>query len=100
MRKLRNARLKKSCDRPPMWMSLPEGEYRQRSGLRPFDYERHRPSMRATHSSLHGESENKRKAKFYTLTTAGRKQLKVERESWSRFSAVVGGVLDAVPEES
>jgi PadR family transcriptional regulator, regulatory protein PadR len=47
-----------------------------------------------------GESQNKRKAKFYTLTTAGRKQLKVERESWSRFSAVVGGVLDAVPEES
>ena len=47
-----------------------------------------------------GESENKRKAKFYTLTAAGRKQLKVEAESWSRFSAVVGGVLDAVPEES
>ena len=47
-----------------------------------------------------GESENKRKAKFYTLTAAGRKQLKVEAESWSRFSAVVGGVLEAVPEES
>ena len=46
-----------------------------------------------------GESENKRKAKFYTLTAAGRKQLKVEAESWSRFSAVVGGILDAVPEE-
>ena len=47
-----------------------------------------------------GESENKRKAKFYTLTAAGRKQLKVEAESWNRFSAVVGGILDAVPEES
>jgi transcriptional regulator len=47
-----------------------------------------------------GESENKRKAKFYTLTAAGRKQLKIEAESWSRFSAVVGGVLGAVPEES
>jgi len=51
-------------------------------------------------TSVWGESENKRKAKFYTLTAAGRKQLKVERESWSRFSAVVGSVLDAVPEES
>lgn len=47
-----------------------------------------------------GESENKRKARFYSLTAAGRKQLKVEAESWSRFSAVVGGVLNAVPEES
>jgi PadR family transcriptional regulator PadR len=47
-----------------------------------------------------GESENKRKAKFYSLTAAGRKRLKVETESWSRFSAVVVGVLDAVPEES
>ena len=47
-----------------------------------------------------GESENKRKAKFYSLTAAGRKHLKVEADSWSRFSAVVAGVLDAVPEES
>jgi transcriptional regulator len=47
-----------------------------------------------------GESENKRKAKFYTLTAAGRKQLKAEAESWNRFSAVVAGVLKVVPEES
>lgn len=47
-----------------------------------------------------GESENKRKAKFYTLTPAGRKQLKVEAESWNRFSAVVSGVLEAIPEDS
>lgn len=47
-----------------------------------------------------GESENNRKAKFYTLTAAGRKQLKAETESWNRFSAVVDGVLLAVPEES
>src|SRR5215470_620009 len=31
-----------------------------------------------------GESENKRKAKFYSLTAAGRKRLKTETESWSR----------------
>jgi transcriptional regulator len=47
-----------------------------------------------------GESENKRKAKFYTLTPAGRKQLKAEAESFNRFSAVVAGVLAAIPEES
>src|SRR6478735_7534312 len=51
-------------------------------------------------ASQWGESENKRKAKFYTLTTAGRKELKLETESWSRFSAVVSGILDSIPEES
>ena len=45
-----------------------------------------------------GESENKRKAKFYTLTAAGRKHLKAEEASWNRFSMVVASVLDAVPE--
>ena len=47
-----------------------------------------------------GASENKRKAKFYTLTAAGRKTLKSEAESWNRFSAIVASVLGAVPEES
>ena len=51
-------------------------------------------------ASQWGESENHRKAKFYALTAAGRKQLKVEADSWSRFSAVVAGVLEATPEES
>jgi len=51
-------------------------------------------------ASQWGESENKRKAKFYTLTTAGRKELKLETESWSRFSAVVSGILDSIPEKS
>ena len=47
-----------------------------------------------------GESENKRKAKFYSLTSAGRKQLKAEEASWNRFSAVVASVLGALPERS
>jgi PadR family transcriptional regulator, regulatory protein PadR len=51
-------------------------------------------------SSEWGESENKRKAKFYKLTAAGRKQLKAEADSWNRFSLVVATVLGAVPEES
>src|SRR6202047_5498873 len=47
-----------------------------------------------------GESDNKRKAKFYRLTASGRKQLKAEAKSRNRFSAVVAGVLDAIPEGS
>ena len=47
-----------------------------------------------------GESENKRKAKYYSLTATGRKQLKAESESWNRFSALVAGVLNALPERS
>ncbi len=47
-----------------------------------------------------GESDNKRKAKFYTLSPPGRRQLKAETDSWSRFSAVVASVLHAEPEES
>jgi PadR family transcriptional regulator PadR len=60
----------------------------------------YRLERQALIASEWGESENNRKAKFYTLTAAGRKQLKVETESWNRFSAVVDGVLLAVPEES
>ena len=45
-----------------------------------------------------GESDNKRKAKFYALTAAGRKQLRAETESWNRFSVVVASVLGAIPE--
>jgi len=47
-----------------------------------------------------GESDNKRKAKFYSLTPAGRKRLKAETESWDRFSDLVAGILGAIPEES
>jgi len=35
------------------------------------------------------ESETGREAKFYSLTAAGRKQLEVEKESWSRLSLAV-----------
>src|SRR6266513_977946 len=47
-----------------------------------------------------GESENKRKSNVYTLTAAVRKQLKAETASWNRFSVVVAGVLNAIPEGS
>ena len=51
-------------------------------------------------SSEWGESEARRKAKFYALTAAGRRQLKAETDSWQRFADVVAGVLDASPEKA
>jgi transcriptional regulator len=40
-----------------------------------------------------GASENNRKAKFYTITRRGRKQLSAETENWDRVSSVVSRVL-------
>ncbi len=46
-----------------------------------------------------GESENNRRAKYYRLTAAGRRRLAAEVEQWGRLSAVIAGVLAAVPGE-
>lgn len=40
-----------------------------------------------------GASENNRKAKFYSITKQGLKQLAVETENWERISGVIGRVL-------
>jgi len=40
-----------------------------------------------------GTSENNRKAKFYSITRAGQKQLKTETEDWERVSGVIGRLL-------
>jgi DNA-binding PadR family transcriptional regulator len=40
-------------------------------------------------------SENNRRAKFYSLTTQGRRQLKAEADHWSRFTRAIGAVLAA-----
>jgi PadR family transcriptional regulator, regulatory protein PadR len=40
-----------------------------------------------------GESENRRRARYYRLTAAGRRALRTERESWRRFTAAVEVVL-------
>jgi PadR family transcriptional regulator PadR len=40
-----------------------------------------------------GLSENNRKAKFYAISKAGRKQLRAETENWERISGVIGRVL-------
>ena len=41
-----------------------------------------------------GKSDNNRRARFYTLTAAGRKQLGVEEEGWRRLVLAVGKVLE------
>ena len=38
-------------------------------------------------------TENNRRAKFYALTTAGRKQLEKETENWSRLSSAISQVV-------
>lgn len=40
-----------------------------------------------------GTSENNRRAKFYSITKAGQKQLKAEAEDWERVSGVIGRLL-------
>jgi transcriptional regulator len=40
-----------------------------------------------------GESENKRRARFYSLTKAGKKQLREETADWERFAGVMQRVL-------
>ena len=41
-------------------------------------------------------SENNRRAKFYSLTAAGRKQLKSELDNWRRLSGAIGVVIESV----
>ena len=46
-----------------------------------------------------GESENKRKARYYRLTAAGRRRFKEEVAYWQRFSDTMGIALKALPED-
>lgn len=46
-----------------------------------------------------GESENKRRAKYYRLTAAGRKQLRLESEKWGLMTDLIGSMLRVKPEE-
>lgn len=46
-------------------------------------------------SSEWGTSENNRRARYYSLTRAGRRQLATELDRWQRMSAAVNQVLDA-----
>jgi transcriptional regulator len=55
----------------------------------------HRLEQKGWITAEWGSSENNRRARFYTLTRAGRQQLADETEGWERFSAAVARVLAA-----
>jgi PadR family transcriptional regulator, regulatory protein PadR len=46
-----------------------------------------------------GESENKRRARYYSLTQAGRRSLQEQTRNWNRMGEIIGGILDATPDE-
>jgi PadR family transcriptional regulator PadR len=46
-----------------------------------------------------GQSDNGRRAKFYTLTVEGRKRLRTETASWKRLVDAIGSALKATPDE-
>lgn len=54
----------------------------------------HRLERRGWIKADWGASDNNRKAKYYTLTRGGRKQLDAEAEAWARLTKAVGLVLD------
>src|SRR6266568_2536231 len=45
-----------------------------------------------------GESENNRRAKFYSLTPAGRERLEAETDKWNRMAGIIGNILRSTPE--
>jgi PadR family transcriptional regulator PadR len=55
----------------------------------------HRMEEEGWISSLWGESENNRRAKYYRLTKPGRTQLEIETERWGRISWAIGQALEA-----
>jgi transcriptional regulator len=50
-------------------------------------------------SAKWGTSENNRKAKFYSITKTGRKQLAAEADNWARVSGVIGRLLQLTANE-
>ncbi len=54
----------------------------------------HRLERRGWIKARWGVSDNNRKAKYYDLTRAGRKQLGAEAAAWRKLSAAVGYVID------
>jgi PadR family transcriptional regulator, regulatory protein PadR len=46
-------------------------------------------------TSFWGESENNRRAKYYRLTPAGKRQLKLETEQWERIALAITSALQA-----
>jgi transcriptional regulator len=53
----------------------------------------HRLEERGWLASEWGESENRRRARYYTLTAAGRRQLRTETENWDRIAVAIARAL-------
>lgn len=47
-----------------------------------------------------GLSDNNRRAKFYRITSSGRRRLREETQSWNRLAGAIGAALSAKPQES
>ena len=58
----------------------------------------HRMEERGWVDAEWGASDKKKRAKFYRLTTAGRRALRSETQSWNDYVAAVGRVMTATPE--
>jgi PadR family transcriptional regulator PadR len=56
----------------------------------------HRLERRGRIKARWGTSESNRRAKYYELTKAGRKQLEAETTSWRQLTAAVAQILEAV----
>ncbi len=56
----------------------------------------HRMEQAGWLTSQWGESENKRRARYYRLTKAGQRQLGIEKEQWDRISMAIASALRAV----
>jgi PadR family transcriptional regulator PadR len=67
----------------------------QQGSLYPALYRLEQQSLIASHW---GESENKRKAKYYRLTASGKRALQAETEYWDKMSSAIAAVLRATPE--
>lgn len=55
----------------------------------------HRMEEQGWLSSSWGESESHRRAKYYKLTAAGRRQLETEKQRWHRISLAIGQALES-----
>ncbi len=69
----------------------------QQGSLYPALYRLERQELIA---SEWGASDNNRKARFYTLTQTGRRQLAKETRDWNRMADIIAGILNTPPEEA
>lgn len=46
-----------------------------------------------------GQSDNNRRAKFYSVSAAGRRRLKEETDGWNRLTAAISAALNTAPDE-